>query len=127
MNVNALPRNEMVPFSVKLMEFWLSVSDFKNINALLHNIRIFNNIESIWKKTRVKADDGKVTNKKHNTMYFLKISYKVQIALRNYKSIAEYPVDMQKKIASKGWYESWVWVQWGCAKSTQLQNSKIVI
>lgn len=58
------------------------------------------------KKTRVKADDGKVTNKKHNTMYFLKISYKVQIALRNYKSIAEYPVDMQKKIASKGWYES---------------------
>lgn len=28
------------------------------------------------KKTRVKADDGKVTNKKHNTMYFFPTRFK---------------------------------------------------
>ncbi|KAK3762783.1 hypothetical protein RRG08_040480 [Elysia crispata] len=29
----------------------------------------------------------------------------VQIALRNYKSLAEYPVKMQKKLAAKAWFE----------------------
>ena len=53
--------------------------------------------------------------KDRNSVWILKFIYnkffsvlKVQIALRNYKSIAEYPVDMQKKIASKGWYETYV-------------------
>ena len=33
---------------------------------------------------------------------------KVRVALRNYASLAEYPVKIQKMIAERAWYEGYV-------------------
>ncbi|XP_062613187.1 uncharacterized protein LOC134274962 [Saccostrea cucullata] len=58
------------------------------------------------KEGMISSEVRRILEKKPKTRTLEEIHY-VQIALRNYKSIAEYPVDMQKKIASRGWYETY--------------------
>ncbi|XP_063448953.1 uncharacterized protein LOC134728309 [Mytilus trossulus] len=58
------------------------------------------------KEAKISNELKRILNKKPGTRTKDEVYY-IQIALRNYKSIVEYPVHMQKMLAEKAWYESY--------------------
>ncbi|KAL3851624.1 hypothetical protein ACJMK2_015357 [Sinanodonta woodiana] len=56
-------------------------------------------------EAKVSQEAKRILKKKPTERTTEEIHY-IQVALRNYKSIAEYPVHMQKMIAQRSWYEA---------------------
>ncbi|CAD5115174.1 DgyrCDS4171 [Dimorphilus gyrociliatus] len=56
------------------------------------------------KQARVPKEAKRILQKRQNERTDDEMHY-VQIALRNYKAIADYPPNMQRVMAKKGWYE----------------------
>ncbi|KAK3103217.1 hypothetical protein FSP39_017507 [Pinctada imbricata] len=87
-------------FSGKLGTGTLSNNDyaFETLGTFRRKIR--------RRKSTIATEAKRILQKPPGTRTDEELHY-VKIALRNYKSIVEYPVEMQHKIASRGWYESY--------------------